>query len=69
MRLILRIISLLSLIALILPSILFLAGRMELDKVKWFMVLATIVWFATATPVMWKEQRQEEPEKDEVVVP
>jgi len=69
MRLILRIISLLSLIALILPSILFLAGRMELDKVKWVMLIATIVWFATATPVMWREQRQQEPEKEEVVVP
>jgi len=68
MRLILRIVSLLSLIALILPSILFLAGRMELDKVKWYMLVATIVWFATATPVMWKE-RQQEPEKEEVVVP
>ena len=58
MRSILRIVSLLSLIALILPSILFLAGRMELDKVKWYMLVATIVWFATATPVMWKDNGQ-----------
>jgi hypothetical protein len=69
MRLILRIVSLLALIALILPSILFLAGRMELDRVKWTMLIATIVWFFTATPVMWREQRQQEPEKEEVVVP
>lgn len=55
MRLILKIVSVLSLIALILPSILFLAGRMELDRVKWFMLLATIVWFVTATPIMWKD--------------
>ncbi|MDI9430394.1 MAG: hypothetical protein RBR19_00480 [Sedimentisphaerales bacterium] len=67
MRLILRIVSLLSLIALILPSILFLAGRMELDRVKWFMLVATIVWFITATPVMWKEPSNAE--KDEVLVP
>jgi len=58
MRLILKIVSLLSLIALILPSILFLAGRMELDEVKWYMVLATIAWFVTATPWMWKDNGQ-----------
>ena len=69
MRSILKVVSLLSLIALILPSILFLAGRMELDRVKWLMLVATIVWFVAATPVMWKEQRQQEPEKEEVVVP
>ena len=55
MRLALKIVSVLSLIALILPSILFLAGRMELDRVEWCMLLATIGWFATATPVMWKD--------------
>ncbi len=69
MRPILKIVSLLSLIALILPPILFLAGRMELDPVKWYMLLATIVWFVTATPVMWREERQEEPQKDEIIVP
>jgi hypothetical protein len=55
MRPILQIISLLALIALTLPSVLFLAGRMELDTVKWIMVLATIVWFIAATPRMWKD--------------
>jgi len=60
MRLALKIVSVLSLIALILPSILFLAGRMELDRVKWFMLLATIVWFATATPIMWKDNSQQD---------
>ena len=60
MRSILKIVSLLALIALILPSVLFLAGRMELDSVKWFMILASIVWFATATPVMWKDNGQQE---------
>ena len=55
MRSILQIISLLALVALTLPSILFLAGRMELDKVKWIMILATIVWFVAATPWMWKD--------------
>lgn len=70
MRPILKIVSLLALIALILPSVLFLAGaEIELDSVKWLMLLATIVWFVTATPWMWKEQRQQEPEKEEVIVP
>ncbi|MBN1805086.1 MAG: hypothetical protein JW837_07535 [Sedimentisphaerales bacterium] len=54
MRAIFQIISLLALIALTLPSILFLAGRMELDTVKWIMVLATIVWFVVTAPSMWK---------------
>jgi hypothetical protein len=52
---ILKIVSLFSLIALILPSILFLAGRMELPTAKWIMLAATAVWFAAATPWMWKQ--------------
>ncbi len=49
------VVSVLSLVALMLPSILFLAGRMELPTVKWIMLLATVVWFAAATPWMWKQ--------------
>ncbi len=57
MRLILRLVSLLSLLGLILPALLFLTGHLtDLDKVKWYMLIATIVWFATATPLMWKEK-------------
>ncbi len=59
MRSILQIVSLLALIVLTLPSIIFLAGRMELDTVKWIMLLATIVWFVTATPWMWKDNNAE----------
>ncbi len=59
MRPILQIVSLLALIALTLPSIIFLAGRMELDTVKWLMLLATIVWFVAATPWMWKDNEVE----------
>ena len=59
MRSILKIISLLSLVALILPSIFFLAGRMELESVKLLMLVATIVWFVTATPGMWKDNNQQ----------
>ena len=60
MRPILQIVSLLALIALTLPSIIFLAGRMELDTVKWLMLLASIVWFVTATPWMWKDNGAEQ---------
>ncbi len=59
MRPILQIVSLVALVALILPSIAFLAGRMELDKVKWIMLIATIVWFAAAAPWMWKDNGAE----------
>ena len=52
---ILIIVSCLSLVVLMLPSILFLAGRMELTTAKWIMLAATVVWFATATPWMWKQ--------------
>jgi len=56
MRAILQIVSLLALIALTLPSIIFLAGRLELDTVKWIMLVATVVWFVAATPWMWKDK-------------
>jgi len=59
MRSILQIISLLALIALTLPSVIFLAGNMELNTVKWLMLVATIVWFVTATGWMWKDNGTE----------
>jgi hypothetical protein len=62
MRSILQVISLLALIALTLPSVLYLAGRLELDMVKWIMILATIVWFIAATPWMWKDNGSEQQE-------
>ena len=55
MRTILQFISLLALIALTLPSVRFLAGTMELNMVKWIMLVATIVWFVAATGWMWKD--------------
>jgi nitrate/nitrite transporter NarK len=62
MRAILRIVSLLALVALTLPSIIFLAGRLELDTVKWIMLVATVVWFVAATPWMWKDKDSEQQE-------
>lgn len=48
-----KIISWLSLIAVIAPSIMFMAGRMELPQVKNVMLIATIVWFVSAYFWMW----------------
>lgn len=59
MRTILQFISLLALIALTLPSVIFLAGKMELNMVKWLMLVATIVWFVTTTGWMWKDNGAE----------
>jgi hypothetical protein len=49
-------VSWVSLIALILPSALFLAGAIGLDPVKPSMLVATVVWFAAASTHMWKEE-------------
>jgi hypothetical protein len=48
-------IALLSLVLLIVPSLLLLADQMELERVKFIMLIATIIWFASATVWMWKE--------------
>jgi hypothetical protein len=55
MRTAFLVISVLSLIVLMAPSILFLAGRMQLDTVKWVMLAATVLWFVAATPWLWKQ--------------
>jgi len=64
MRLILQIVSLMALIAVTLPSVIYLAGRMELNMVKWIMLFASIVWFVTATPWMWKDNGADTQEAD-----
>ncbi len=46
-------VSWLSLVVLILPSFLFLIGRIEIDSVNWIMLAATIVWFVSASLWMW----------------
>lgn len=48
MRIVLQIVSWAALVATIVPPILFLAGRLTLDQSKWTLLLATVVWFATA---------------------
>jgi hypothetical protein len=53
MRLIAKIAALISLLLLTLPSVLYLAGGLSLDTVKWLMIPATIVWFVSASYWMW----------------
>ena len=53
MRTIIKIIGYLGIIILILPSILFLAGKMELDSVKAVMIVATIIWFGASIIQVW----------------
>jgi hypothetical protein len=53
MRFIAKIIALLSLLLLTIPSVLFLAGKMELDTVKTIMIVATVIWFVSASYWMW----------------
>jgi hypothetical protein len=43
-----RILALASLVATIAPSLLYLAGRMELPTVKTVMLVATVTWFVFA---------------------
>jgi hypothetical protein len=52
-----KIISWISLIVLIVPSILFLAGSMKLDQVKMVMLISTIVWFVSAAMWMWRKEQ------------
>ncbi len=54
MRTAARLVSLVSLVATILPPILFFAGRLDLDATKLWMLVATVTWFA-ATPI-WMDR-------------
>ena len=56
MRTITQIISWISLVVLVLPSLLFLAGTMELETVKKIMLLMTVIWFISASLWMGKER-------------
>ena len=53
MRLIAKITALISLLLLTLPSVFYLAGEASLGGVKQLMILATIVWFISASYWMW----------------
>ena len=47
--------SVIALAGTILPAALFMTGRIDLDAVKLWMLVATAVWFV-ATPVWLKQQ-------------
>jgi hypothetical protein len=65
MRRLLQVISWLACAGTALPSALFLLDRIDLDRVKWLMLLATIVWFV-ATPLwMGREQGKLAPKTSE----
>jgi hypothetical protein len=55
MRIALQCLSWTGLALTIVPSAVFLAGRMELDTVKWLMLIGMLLWFA-ATP-FWMERK------------
>lgn len=56
MRTIAQTVSWLACAATLLPSLLFLFGRMDLDAVKPWMVAATVVWFAVTS--LWMGRKQ-----------
>jgi len=62
-RIILQLLSWLALAGTILPSVLYLAGRIELDPSNWLLLAATIVWFIV-TP-LWMGRPKVE---DELVI-
>lgn len=55
MRRILQGLSIVALALVTLPSVLYLTGSLGLDRVKWVMLLGTLLWFAV-TPI-WMERK------------
>jgi di/tricarboxylate transporter len=60
MRLVWQILSWTALAATIVPSVLYLAGQIGLDDARLAMLVATIVWFATAPLWMGRPAVDEE---------
>jgi hypothetical protein len=54
MRTAARLISLAALVGTIAPPVLFFTGHMDLAATKWWMLVATVVWFV-ATPI-WMDR-------------
>jgi len=55
MRTITQIISWIALAGTIVPSLLYLNGSMDLPAVKMWMLIATVVWFATVP--LWMDRK------------
>lgn len=53
MRTIIRLTGYVGIVVLIVPSMLYLAGKMELDQVKTIMIIATIIWFGASIIPVW----------------
>jgi len=53
MKILIQLIGYISIIVLIVPSIVYLGGKMELAQVKTIMLLATIVWFVANVILAW----------------
>jgi hypothetical protein len=50
------VISFLALAGTIAPAVLYFTGRVDLDDVKFWMLISTIAWFA-ATPIWMERER------------
>jgi len=57
MRIVLQILSWIALGMTAVPSMLFLGGKMDLDRVKLWMIIATILWFIV-TPLWMGREKQ-----------
>jgi hypothetical protein len=49
-----RVVSFVALVCTIAPAVLFFKGQLDLEATKWWMLVATIAWFA-ATPI-WMDR-------------
>ena len=58
MTIALKLIARLGLILTILPCLLYLAGTMTLDTVKWIMIIGTVLWLGAA-PFVQKQNEEE----------
>lgn len=57
MRRVLQVISWIALAMTVLPSILYVSGNMELDRVKGLLMIATVVWFVVTPFWMGKKDQ------------
>ena len=67
LRPIAKIVSLIAAAVLIVPSVLYLAGKIELENVKSAMLIVTIIWFVTASLWMWNSEGDESGKTSEEV--
>lgn len=66
LRRVLQLVSWLALAGIVIPPVLFLAGRIDLDQTKLGMLIATVAWFI-ATPLWMGRELQPEIETEAVI--